>query len=365
MGKKIIFLPFINSATNGGNWKKERESLFLASNKNLTDKIETVRRKKTTNPEYVNNIQKYYEDLHTEKSERQKKWFEFLLNETAELFRKKLQEISTKEGFEQSIVVAALPEFFWHDINDNHKHEDKRDENNYIVGYHKPLYHQNLINVLYPDTNPLKKLTLDYSNLIFFAGTAMWKFINSADHKKEKIYNTLFIFHSGKIADAWSKQFFSTIDGFYSEGKKNTDPNVKPEDTLPKLIKKKKGELELQYGFIPLIDFHGVKFAYDICVDFGLTKPKKNETDTTTEKYPPLSTILCKNNDVDVNVLISAGMPLSNGKLSQIKAPFILRCDGSSAPYGEIAPRGVYNASASKAISDGNIIGMMETMTAK
>lgn len=358
MGKKIIFLPFINGDTDtadGRKWKKDLEKLFLEHNEDLTNEINHIRSQKEINAEYKNNIQRYYEDLHAKKSERQKKWFEYLLNETAGLFEKKLQDVSKKEGFKESIVVAALPEFFWHDINDNHKHEDRKDEKNYIVGYHKPLYHHNLINVLYPDSNPLRKLTLLYRNLIFFAGTAMWKFINPSDHKDEKIYNTLFIYHGGKIADAWSKQVFSKIDGFYSEGsKRNTDPDVKPEDTLPKLIKDKKGELLLKYGFIPLTDFNGVKFAYDICVDFGLTKPDKN-------KYPPLSSILCKNENVDVNVLISAGMPLSNGDLAQIKAPVILRCDGSHSPYGEIAPRGVYNASNSKAIRGGMVIGEMET----
>ena len=58
-----------------------------------------------------------------------------------------------------------------------------------------------------------------------------------------------------------------------------------------------------------------------------------------TEQPHPLSTKLCNNegiNDVDVNVLIAAGMPVEQDYINkEIKSDILLRCDGLSLPHGE------------------------------
>ena len=341
MEKKVIFLPFINGrddTADGRQWRKEKERVFLAEPEisNLTKDIEQIR-----NPDpNADNDAAYYQALHKKKSARQEKWLNRLFTEASDLLKNKLDSLSDEErNSDDYVIVAAFPEFFWHDINDNDKHEegDPLKNGRYIVGYHKPLYHNNMVNILSSDNNPFKKLTLDYPNLIIFGGTAMWKFINPSDHTDEKIYNTLFVFHSGKIASAWSKHFVSTIDGFYSDA-----PGIE-------LVKNKIGALKKDYDFIPFVEFQGVKFTYDICLDF-----------VKGENGKPLSTELCNKQKTDVNVLISAGMPILNKDLSKINSPVILRCDGSYHPYAEIALNGPYPPTNHKSISDGAKIGRMD-----
>lgn len=295
---KCIFLPFINGAA-GQTWREDLENDFISNEgKTLTDEINIIRNKKQDHKRKDD----YYRELHPKKSERQALWLKRLMGETAALFKNKLEALPADElTSSDTTIIAALPEFYWYDINDNQKHKDD------IINYHKPIYSSNLINYLLDIENPLMKLTNDYPNLIIFAGTAMWKYI---DYKnKESIYNTLMIFGNGKLLKLWTKVNVSSIDGFSS---------------FNKLVKDKVG-----HGVItdePMIVFNGKTFVYDICLDFIAGK-----------NGIPLSSELC-NSSADINVLISAGMPIFNKKLSVIKAPVILRCDGNnvSASYAEI-----------------------------
>ncbi len=238
------------------------------------------------------------------------------MEQTATLFKNELEKLHADDlDSSKTTVIAALPEFYWYDINDNQKHKSD------IKNYHKPIYSTNLINYLLNNDNPLITLTKDYPNLIIFAGTAMWKYID--DKNKECIYNTLMIFGNGKLMKLWTKLNVSYIDGFYNK--------------LNQLVKGKVGQ-----GIVtgePKVEFNGKTFVYDICLDF-----------IAGTNNVPLSSDLCRSTAADINVLIAAGMPISQRNLSLIKAPVIFRCDGNKvliknaantttatyAPYAEI-----------------------------
>lgn len=302
---KIKFLPFINDDT-GKNWRTKREKAFLTNQGLLvTNEINEIRNNHGNTTLYPTDND-YYTALHEKKAERQKRWLEILLKETAHLFSEELNKLSAADkDKDKTTIVAALPEFFWYDINDNDKHKNTEK----IVNYHKPIYAANLINYLLGHENPLVKLTTDYPNLIFFAGTAIWKYLDPEN--KENIYNTLMIFGGGKLLKVWTKVSVSTIDGFYDWSKSKV------------VVAKDK----IGHGTtndIPAVSFNGKTFVFDICLDFSL-KPGE----------PPLSSKLFSGNS-DVNLLISAGMPVDSTKLNLINSPLMFRCDGLWEPYGEI-----------------------------
>ena len=380
MKKKLIFLPFINGSEasedgryadeDGRKWRKELEKNFLLDPYigKLNDEINQIRHSKPAGNADAGAIADYYKRLHEKKSERQAEWLKRLTVETAVLFESKLDAMPDEvKNSDDCIIVAALPEFFWYDINDNEKHTKKDAEQTdaeqteddepsgegkvekYIVGYHKPLYDTNMINILlHTKNNPLSKLTEKYNNLIIFAGTAMWKIINEENHKDERINNTLIIYHTGSVANTWAKHFFSRIDGFYTY----IEPENDDENGTFVLVKNKKGEYKVLYDSAPITEFKGVKFTYDICYDFVMGTGDR-----------PLSTDLCGGQKTDVNVLISAGMPIDEEDLTTINSPVILRCDGwAYPPYAEIAPRGAYPANNPDSILGGVIIGELETV---
>jgi len=297
----IKFIPFLNNA-EGQNWRKSLESDFLSNEgKNLTDEINNIRDQKAS----YGSTEDYYRDLHQKKSERQELWLKNLIENTVKLFDDVIGNLSTDElDSSKTTIVAALPEFFWYDINDNNKHSKD------IVFYHKPLYLDVVRNVL-AGYNELTELTNKYDNLIIFAGTIMWKEINLQNHTDEKIYNTLPIYFEGELKKEWSKHNVSAIDGFYYNGN---------------LAKAKIGKSTSAEA--PVLNFNGISFTYDICLDFlcGLNGSA------------PLSTELCRQEKIetDVNVLIAAGMPVSYNYQSKINSPVLLRCDGLSLPYAEI-----------------------------
>ncbi len=207
---KIKFISFING-TQGKEWRKNLEKEFLENEEieKLTENINQVRASKP-NPMTTDTASTiYYIRLHTEKSKRQKLWLELLIRKTAELFNTQLNKLSEDEKDPaKTTIVAALPEFFWYDINDNNKHD--RD----IVYYHKPLYDDNM--QILKENNALTELTDRLKNLIIFAGTALHKETKD-NHQDEKIFNSLLIYHSGICAKIWTKRNVSTIDGFYSK----------------------------------------------------------------------------------------------------------------------------------------------------
>lgn len=301
---KIKFLPFINNS-NGKKWRENREKAFLSGQGMLlTKEINDIRSNKNSYADEAG----YYAELHTKKAKRQKKWLEILTRETAKLFSKELDKLSPDDkDNNKTTIVAALPEFFWCDINDNRKHGED------IDNYHKPLYLDTVQDILVQNSC-LSELTREYPNLIIFAGTVMWKKINQQDNKAESIYNTLLIYCQGALRKDWSKHNISYIDGFYKAGL---------------LVKDKAGASANNSA--PTIEFNGLRFVYDICLDFV----RGNDNNAAVA----LSTELCGGMNADVNVLIAAGMPIDAYNIKGIKSEILLRCDGLSAPYGEISEK--------------------------
>lgn len=311
--KNIVFLPFIND-DNGKNWRTTIENSFLSGEgASLTAEINEIRKNKKS---YAND-KDYYQYLHEKKLLRQKLWIKNLLRETKVMFERKITILPKEYTYpENATIVCALPEFFWYDINDNNKHPE-------IENYHKPLYLETARDIL-TENNELMQLTKDYSNLIFFAGTAMWKKIDPDNHEDEDVFNSLIVYAGGEYKESITKHNVSLIDGFYTYNQ-NMDKFV--------LGKNKIGRSS--FSAPPITEFNGLKFTYDICLDF---MHRGNPGDKTEQPHP-LSTKLCNNegiNDVDVNVLIAAGMPVEQDYINkEIKSDILLRCDGLSLPYGE------------------------------
>lgn len=311
--KNIIFMPFINDVNHGQEWRKKCERDFLSGDGNeLTRKINDIRGKKSDTEAYADE-NAYYAALHEKKRERQQMWVKYLINETARVFVGKLDDVKRNNAnADAATVVCALPEFFWCDINDNDKHISD------IDGYHKPLYLETLENVL-KKQNKLTELTDTYPNMIFFAGTAMWKKIKENDNEEEKIFNTLITYAEGEYKETITKHNVSFIDGFYDENQC--------------LIKNKVGNGESDGN--PVTKFNGLDFTYDICLDF---MHRANQNDYN-EQPRPLSTKLCLKNGIinnDVNVLIAAGMPVDGEYIEENTfSSVFLRCDGLCEPYGQ------------------------------
>lgn len=320
--KKIIFMPFINDA-GGAAWREKIKNDFLTGCTALTKEINDIRKNKNNRDVYPND-QAYYDALHEKKLIRQQMWISRLITETACVFDEYLMKLSGDDlDSEKTTVVCALPEFFWCDINDNDKHPE-------IENYHKPLYldtardlltEYNALESFVP--NALMELTNKYNNLIIFAGTAMWKQINHEDHKKEEIFNSLIVYADGEYKESITKHNVSTIDGFYTF-------DAYGEAYLAK------GKIgESTFNAAPITEFNGMRFTYDICLDFICGNVGGRDA--------PLSTELCGNEAVDVNVLIAAGMPVSIPERSEyvreMKSDLLLRCDGLCLPRGEIVKR--------------------------
>ncbi len=322
--KKIIFMPFINDK-KAREWREKLENSFLiGSGKARTDAIREIRSKKN---EYENE-QDYYNALHAQKLPRQREWLEFLIENTAELFRTQLDKLTGESlDAEKTVVVCALPEFFWYDINDNQKHSGSTSDSPHIENYHKPVYLENAVEIL-TEPNELMELTNQYPNMIFFAGTVMWKQINCENHKDEEVFNSLLIYSGGTYRESITKHHVSPIDGF---DRIDIDKDF---NRTAKRLKEKAGEATFEAA--PVTEFCGLNFTYDICLDFMYTEKKR----FTRADLKTLSTELCRKNginNVDVNVLICAGMPTDQSYVdTHIISDLLLRCDGLCTPYSEI-----------------------------
>lgn len=336
---KIKFLPFLND-DDGKEWLNNIKQEFEKNNADITSEINNLRNKKPQilkdydekykntspqeRPSILNEkervstpeVVEYYQKLREVKEKRQKMWIDYLMGKVKEVYDKKLEELNDKEKDKnETTIVAALPEFFWCDINDNNKHTDSSD----IYNYQKPLY-ENIIKSSFIQTNKLSELTDEYTNLIFFAGTAKWKKPVNDNRSQEIIYNMLFIYHSGNISKAWGKHHFSGIDGFTYVGYNPSTRKYEYIDT-----KNKKGESK--DATPPFVTFNGIDFAFDICLDFTTGADEKTGG--------PLSKDLCGNNLKNpINVLIAGGMPIiiNNKAINQINnmnSDVILRCDAN------------------------------------
>ena len=137
--------------------------------------------------------------LNNTKKELQCKWFVKLNEEIYKKLDAKLADIPDDET-----VIAAMPEFFWRNINDNQKHTDPHE----IINYGKSFSYE--VKEIWPDSKPedeysFQKLTTRYPNLILFAGTVWWK-------KDDLIRNSIPIFANGPVSythlDVYKRQHF-------------------------------------------------------------------------------------------------------------------------------------------------------------
>lgn len=344
---KIKFLPFLND-NDGKLWREKLENEFMSQQevKDITKEINELRNSKpdilkTYDEKYKNSapaerkkvlrekesvstpeVVDYYKRLRSLKEERQQNWIKYLMNRVAEVFEQKLIKLKDDEKEKsKTTIVAALPEFFWCDINDNAKHSDRSD----IINYQKPIYINNIASIFCAE-NEISKLTKDYPNLIFFAGTVKWKVPVNEDRSQEDTYNTLFIYNSGDLPVMWGKHHFSAIDGFSSVNFRYTGLNVKRQV----FDIKSGGEIK---GGHPKITFNGIDFVYDICLDFISNKDGF--------AGGPLSKDICSNISLNnpVNVLIAGGMWFYNNTaalnaVANMPSEVVLRCDANADNRG-------------------------------
>lgn len=360
---KIKFIPFINDA-DGQTWMNNVKKEFIDDNADITNEINQIRNQKPCilrfyDSKYMNSLPQdkpkilrekekvctdevvnYYKNLRKLKEKRQKLWIEFLLDKVVDIYDKKIKSLSAPDkNANETTIVAALPEFFWHDINDNYKHTNPYD----IFNYQKPLYENNILSTLCTN-NSISKLTDKYKNLIFFAGTAKWKNIVNDDRSQEITNNTLFIYCSGKLPVIWGKHNFSSIDGFNHYV---YNPVTGSYDDIK--IKNPNGGSKTLTP--PVINFNGIDFIYDICLDFI--------SNINGNYGGPLSKQLCTGNLKNpVNVLIAGGMPIFKQipQINNMNSDVILRCDANldqRGTYVEIYDR--VNNLNPRNIKNGNV----------
>lgn len=358
----LKFIPFINSpkfasanqstSFQPSQWRKDLETAFLASpeGSRLTAEINQIRTNKT-NPNIYRCKYHYSTARHDKKKERQRLWLCYLEKEICQ----KLSAVIQQEPHDpDTLLVAALPEFFWRDINDNDKHDQL--SISYIPGYGKPFYQSVFMDFLAdnlskdkPDT--LRGLTQMYPNLIVFAGTFWWKTLmyrqcdqytklsgacpKESECKQdmegeEKVYNSLPVFHSGELACIWNKQRISGIDGLGDGSNTHFRSKMAPLTNFTRVDGKPNN--------LPVVEFKGVSFGMDICLDFHCDE---HGTGQSLSK----SLLSAESSQPNVQVLIAGGMPLTTARCTEQEMEskyfyaqkLLLRCDAIADAAGGYA----------------------------
>ena len=281
----IHYLPFINNS-EAIAWRQNLEQAFMRDHKNDYDRLNAARAD-STDIVMLNNTKK----------ELQCKWFVKLNEEIYKKLDAKLADIPDDET-----VIAAMPEFFWRNINDNQKHTDPHE----IINYGKSFSYE--VKEIWPDSKPedeysFQKLTTRYPNLILFAGTVWWK-------KDDLIRNSIPIFATGQYIGQWSKANLSSIDGLGG-----------PIIDYPYLNKIDKRAIHWQPQKVndadklpsPEMTFNGLRIGLDICLDFIVDGSCSRDLLPTKP---------------DIQLLIAGGMPITNENEAYINAEkLFLRCD--------------------------------------
>lgn len=317
---KVYYIPLINAPLDPSSatrfkfalsqWRFQLEKDFMAAHTDMTNAINDVRKQKAA----MDKV-KYINALHEKKEIRQKAWMAYLENAVCTELKKAIEELKTKPGYDATgMIVAAIPEFFWRDIDDNPK-TDKP-----YANYGRPFYDAVLMDFMKKPADAAENfhdLTRNQPNLIVFAGTFWWKIPDISGNKDEKYLNTLTVFHSGQVQFTWNKLWVSQIDGAGDPGepKRLDDPiNIKPGSSPAKH----------DSSFVPLVSFMGKTLSMDICLDFVAG----NSARTT-----PVSKTLIQDAGKpvpDIHVLIAGGMGLDPAYI--YAGSLFLRCD--AAPIG-------------------------------
>lgn len=281
----IHYLPFINNS-EAIAWRQNLEQAFMQEHQEGYDRLNAARADGTAD-----------DDLNDIKRELQCKWFVRLNEEIYKKLDAKLAGIPNDET-----VIAAMPEFFWRNINDNRKHTDPHE----IINYGKSFSYEVKeiwANSKQEDEYSFQKLTTKYTNLILFAGTVWWK-------KDDLIRNSIPIFANGQYEGQWSKANLSSIDGLGGPIANCPDLNKIDKRAIHWQPQKVNDADKLP---LPEVTFNGLRIGLDICLDFIVDGLCSRDLLPTKP---------------DIHLLIAGGMPITNENKAYINAEkLFLRCD--------------------------------------
>lgn len=382
----VVYIAYINGPKSTpppnffapSQWREslEQQFLLLPEIADLNAHIGTLRSaQKTAATPRCKPL--YASELHEFKLARQCKWMIYLESAVC----KALDEVMRRPAYPpDTLVVAALPEFFWRDINDNLKHTGltKGDE---IPGYGKPFYAP-VFDALSSNAQTLSaapgaagvpktlcELTRKYQNLIVFAGTVWWKkIVNVACggcgginepvckqyfRQSETMFNTLPAFYQGKRILLWNKQYVSNIDGlgtlsdgFQKRANRQFEKSAfsaapKPAVTAPAgswsvIDLPATTALSTEPYFQITHADKTITFSVDICLDFVQGYNKSGG------KPPagPMSKDIWRSKAgmPDIQMLIAGGMPINDENRGNIFAShYLLRCDAICQDKGAFA----------------------------
>lgn len=302
----IHYLPFINN-NDAIVWRQSLEQSFINAHQDDYNRLNAARSNGTAE-----------DDLNDIKRELQCKWFMQLNKEIYEKLGAKLQNLPVNET-----VIAALPEFFWRNINDNKKHE--RD----IANYGKSFSYE--VKQIWENSKPsdeysFQNLTAKYPNLILFAGT-IWR------KKDNVIRNSLPIFANGNFFGQWPKRNLSGIDGLGDNIPLSPTFDMNKVDKVT--VHWTKPDFDPTDLTMPMITFNNLTIGLDICLDFIV--PGSRSADLLFPTVP------------DIHLLIAGGMPVDNNNAANINASrLFLRCDAmeywTNASYQNISLGGPMTA---------------------
>lgn len=357
-------------------WREslEQQFLLLPEIADLNAHIQTLRSaQKTAATPRCKPL--HASELHEFKLARQCKWMIYLESAVC----KALDEAMRMAAYPpDTLVVAALPEFFWRDINDNLKHTGLTKKDG-IPGYGKPFYApvfdalssnaQTLSAADVPKT--LCELTWKYPNLIVFAGTVWWKkIVNVACNgcggisepvckqcfkQSETMFNTLPVFYQGKRILLWNKQYVSDIDGlgtlsdqFQKRASRQFEKSAfsaapKPAVTAPAGSWSVIGlpattALSTEPYFQITHAGKKITFSMDICLDFMQGYDRRGITTTAGPMSKDIWTSNLHAGMPDIQMLIAGGMPINKKNSGNIFAShYLLRCDAICQDKGAFA----------------------------
>lgn len=278
--------------------------------------------------------------LHWLKAHRQYRWLQALETFTYEKIQEVLVAEKQKDKGENKLYIITLPEFYFADINDDHKHTTV----DYIENYSKPFYFDNVVNYFQLDPaaqtgggGRLKALTRE-KNVIIIAGTIMWKQPNSANHMQETIYNTLPVFYEGECQLLWDKRYTSGIDGlgpfFPVPGPKTVKAPPEPDNrTKVRAVGSALSAFNPEAYGKPWIDFpfregdkavQTIRIGIDICLDYisGLQVMETLRKQKCWRKMPHF------------HVLVAGGMATASG--NRYASKLFMRCEAGArgSQYG-------------------------------
>ncbi len=283
--------------------------------------------------------QKQINVLHGLKMDRQLQWLQTLEKFTYDKLKEVIVQYCPYEindpAKDVPLYMIALPEFYYADINDDHKHQTTEA----IKNYSKPIYYEHIKKLV------MGQINLQYSvanlsgqkNIIIFGGTILWKQINPTDHKKEKIVNSLLVYWCGACQIVWNKRFVSKIDGLGEGRTGKGEKKIEPPDVSTMILPPQSDETRvpelLPGNVVPRFRTRWrstrlkkevfIETGFDICLDYS-KKVLKTMSDFLAWQAP------------HIHVLIAGGM--KSDRSDKFATKLFLRCDAggrAESPRGD------------------------------